>query len=152
MKKQVTVVDKIEKPTESTNATLASAPKNYETVGLNQLALPSEIESMSGDKIEYYGMGWNAQTVISYANGGTTTKKGSLMEKNKIALNFIRQDDYGKMQEELVRHASAFKTNPSTPGVFVGIMGDNLASFKLALGQKLKSVVPSEEVKCLYIA
>jgi OmpA-OmpF porin, OOP family len=150
--KKVTVVDNLQKTDNNTNSILSSAPKNYQTIGLKQLAFPSESAAASnGSNISYYGMGWNAQTAISYANGGSKTKAGSLMETNNINLNFIRQDDYGKMQEEIVKHAIAFKDNARTSGVFCGIMGDNLASFKVALDQKLKAVDPSYEVKGFYI-
>lgn len=150
--KKITVVDNLGKTDNSTNAILSSAPQNYQTIGLKQLSLPSESASSSnGSKVFYYGMGWNAQTPISYANGGATTKSGSLMEKNNISLNFVRQDDYGKMQEEIVKHATEFKNNPRTPGVFCGIMGDNMASFKVALDEKLKAVDPSYEVKGFYV-
>lgn len=150
--KKVTVVD-LERADNSTNAVLSSAPLNYQTVGLTQLPFPSDAAASnpSASKVLYYGMGWNAQTPISYANGGANTKQGSLMDKNNINLQFIRQDDYGKMQEEIVKHATEFKTNPRTPAVFVGIMGDNLASFKVALDQKLQAVDPSYTTKGFYV-
>ncbi len=150
--KKVTVVDNLEKTDNNTNSVLSSAPQNYQAIGLKQLSLPTETVTTAGSSLYYYGMGWNAQTPISYANGGSKTKVGSLMEKNNVSLNFIRQDDYGKMQEEIVKHATEFKNNPRTPGVFCGIMGDNMASFKVALDQKLKAVDPSYEVKGFYIA
>ena len=153
LEKKVNVVE-LARADNSTNSILSSAPLNYQTVGLTQLPFPSESEAANSGatKMTYYGMGWNAQTPISYANGGAKTKQGSLMDKNNINLHFIRQDDYGKMQEEIVKHATEFKTNPRTPAVFVGIMGDNMASFKVALDQKLKAVDPSYEVKGFYIA
>lgn len=151
--KKINVVE-LERADNTTNAILSTAPQNYETVGLTQLPFPgTEPASNSGaSKVYYYGMGWNAQTPISYANGGSSTKKGSLMDKANINLQFIRQDDYGKMQEELIKHATEFKSNRNTPAVFVGIMGDNLASFKVALDQKLKTVDPSYETKGFYIS
>jgi OmpA-OmpF porin, OOP family len=150
--KKVNVVQ-LERADNSTNAILSTAPQNYQTIGLTQLLTPSDnpATNASASKIFYYGMGWNAQTPISYANGGAATKTGSLMDKNNVNLQFIRQDDYGKMQEELVKHATEFKSNPRTPAVFVGIMGDNLASFKVAADQKLKAVDPSFEVRGFYI-
>jgi OmpA-OmpF porin, OOP family len=153
LEKKVNVVE-LARTDNSTNSILSSAPLNYQTMGLTQLPFPSETDAAnsSATKMTYYGMGWNAQTPISYANGGAKTKQGSLMDKNNINLQFIRQDDYGKMQEEIVKHATEFKSNPRTHAVFVGIMGDNMASFKVALDQKLKAVDPSYEVKGFYIA
>jgi OmpA-OmpF porin, OOP family len=149
--KKITVVD-LNRTDEATNAVLSSAPRNFESAGLQQLALPTESTVSGGDNITYLGMGWNAQTPISYANGGSHTKQGSLMQKNGINLHFVRQDDYAKMQEEIVKHATEFKRNSRTPAVFCGIMGDNMASFKVALDQKLKEVDPSYSVKGFYIA
>ncbi len=99
LEKKVNVVE-LGKTDEATNEILASAPKNFETVGLSQLPLPSSDPATGGAiRMTYLGMGWNAQTPISYANGGSKTKAGSLMAANGINLNFIRQDDYGKMQD-----------------------------------------------------
>ena len=153
LNKKVNVVE-LQRTDNSTNSILSSAPLNYQTVGLTQLPFPAETEAANGNaaKMIYYGMGWNAQTPISYANGGAKTKQGSLMDKNNVSLQFIRQDDYGKMQEEIVKHATEFKANPRTPAVFVGIMGDNMASFKVALDQKLQAVDPSYAVKGFYIS
>lgn len=149
--KKVNVVE-LEKTDESTNEILSSAPKNYATAGIRQLPLPSDRPFSGGStRMTYLGMGWNGQTAISYANGGSKTKEGSLMAAAGINLNFIRQDDYGKMQEALVKFASDYKSNPRTPAVFCGIMGDNLASFKVALDAKLKEVDPSYDVRGFYI-
>ncbi len=151
--KKVNVVD-LEKTDSQTNEILSSAPKNYATSGLNQLPFPSknDFNGSGATKMTYLGMGWNAQTPISYANGGANTKAGSLMAKSNIDLTFTRQDDYSKMQEALVKFASDYKSNPKAPAVFCGIMGDNLASFKVALDQKLSEVDPSYKVKGFYIA
>ena len=150
--KTVNVVD-LERADNATNEVLASAPKNYETSGLTQLSLPGEAAFNNGNanKMTYLGMGWNAQTPISYANGGANTKAGSLMAKNNIDLTFTRQDDYGKMQEAIVKFATQYKNNPQAPPVFCGIMGDNLAAFKVGLDQKLAEVDPSYAVKGFYI-
>lgn len=150
LEKKVNVVD-LDKTDATTNEILSSAPKNYASVGLKQLAFPSDKNASGGTRMTYLGMGWNGQTSISYANGGPKTKEGSLLNAAGINLNFIRQDDYGKMQEALVKFASDYKSNPSAPPVFCGIMGDNLASFKVALDAKLKEVDPSYDVRGFYI-
>ncbi len=154
LEKKINVVE-LGKTDETTNEVLGSAPKNYATTGLTQLALPENTPfapNTNTARMTYLGMGWNAQTPISYANGGAKTKAGSLMAKNNIMLTFTRQDDYSKMQEALVKFAAEYKNNPKTPAVFCGIMGDNLASFKVALDQKLQEVDPSYAVKGFYIS
>lgn len=151
--KKVNVVE-LEKTDAGTNEILSSAPKNYQTAGISQLPFPENSAfspTSSTPRMTYLGMGWNGQTAIAYANGGSKTKRGSLMAKNDIALEYIRQDDYGKMQEAIVDFAAAYKSNRNAPPVFCGIMGDNMASFKVALDQKLAAVDPSYSVKGFYI-
>src|SRR5260370_35663520 len=56
---------------------------------------------------------WNAQIALIYANGGASTTKGSLMEKHGGNLALIRQDDTGKMQEDLIACAREISNGPS---------------------------------------
>src|ERR1700735_1034621 len=73
---------------------------------------------------------WNAQINMIYANGGANTTKGSLMEKHGVNLSLIRQDDTGKMQEDLLKCAQEIRggaTQCSTGANAVIIMGDGAA-------------------------
>ena len=56
---------------------------------------------------------WNAQIGMIYANGGATTTKGSLMEKHGVNLLLLRQDDTGKMQEDLIACAREISNGSS---------------------------------------
>jgi OOP family OmpA-OmpF porin len=83
-----------------------SISKKLDGIDLNQtdvnnvtnaekIALPSkDISSEVSDKplVRIGGYAWNAQSGIIVANGGPKTTKGSLMEKNGVNLEIIRQD------------------------------------------------------------
>ncbi len=84
---------------------------------------------------------WNAQINMIYANGGASTTKGSLMEKHGVNLNLIRQDDTGKMQEDLIacaREISSGSSQCSNGANFVVIMGDGSGQFLAAINPQLK--------------
>jgi len=86
---------------------------------------------------------WNAQMGMIYANGGSTTTKGSLMEKHGVNLALIRQDDTGKMQEDLIacaREISNGSSQCSNGANFVVIMGDGSGQFLAAVNPQLKKL------------
>ena len=74
-----------------------------------KIALPSkEVSSEVADKpvLRIAGYAWNAESGIIVANGGPKTTKGSLMEKNGVNLEIIRQDwlsDLRNMQKKKAR-------------------------------------------------
>jgi len=75
---------------------------------------------------------WNAQMGIMYGNGGPQAAKGSLACQNGVNLSLIRQDDVGKMQENLVTFANELKggkAHPTKGAHYVNIMGDGGAQF-----------------------
>src|SRR5215213_4884520 len=60
-----------------------------------ELPLPQDqpsSEVSSKPLIRIGGYAWNAQSGIIVANGGAKTTKGSLMEKNGVNLELVRQD------------------------------------------------------------
>src|SRR5258708_33125242 len=82
--------------------------------------------------------------------GGTATTKGSLMEKHGANLSLIRQDDTGKMQEDLIacaREISNGSAQCSNGANFVVIMGDGSGQFLAAVNPQLKKLGPEFQAK-----
>jgi len=108
-----------------------------------KIALPSkEISSEVSSKpvIRIAGYAWNAQSGIIVANGGPQTTKGSLMEKNGVHLEIIRQDwlsELRNMQMKFIEEFDKGKKFPSSDksAFAVMIMGDG-APFYLSSAQK----------------
>jgi OOP family OmpA-OmpF porin len=95
---------------------------------------------------------WNAQMNMIYANGGASTTKGSLMEKHGVNLMLIRQDDTGKMQEDLIacaREISNGSAQCSNGANFVLIMGDGSGQFLAAVNPQLKKLGPEFQAKVI---
>src|SRR5271165_6663903 len=95
---------------------------------------------------------WNAQINMIYANGGASTTKGSLMEKHSVNLSLIRQDDTGKMQEDLIacaREISNGSAQCSNGANFVVIMGDGSGQFLAAVNPQLKKLGPEFQAKVI---
>jgi outer membrane protein OmpA-like peptidoglycan-associated protein len=95
---------------------------------------------------------WNAQIGMIYANGGASTTKGSLMEKHGVNLALIRQDDTGKMQEDLIacaREISNGASQCSNGANFVLIMGDGSGQFLAAINPQLKKLGPEFQAKVI---
>ncbi len=95
---------------------------------------------------------WNAQIGLIYANGGATTTKGSLMEKHGANLLLIRQDDTGKMQEDLIacaREISNGSSQCSNGANFVIIMGDGSGQFLAAVNPQLKKLGSDFQAKVI---
>ena len=95
---------------------------------------------------------WNAQIGMIYANGGAATTKGSLMEKHGANLSLIRQDDTGKMQEDLIacaREISNGSTQCSNGANFVIIMGDGSGQFLAAVNPQLKKLGSDFQAKVI---
>lgn len=83
---------------------------------------------------------WNSQMGCLYSNGGETTTKGSLMEKQGLKVTIKRQDDNSILMAELTNLAKAMHdgNNDPTDGVhFIGIMGDGSPSFLRQLNNQL---------------
>jgi OmpA-OmpF porin, OOP family len=75
---------------------------------------------------------WNSQAGAILANGGAQAAKDSLVCQNGVNLKLIRQDDTGKMQEELIVFANELKAGTAQPAKgahYVSIMGDGAATF-----------------------
>ncbi|WP_316769684.1 OmpA family protein [Pedobacter frigiditerrae] len=86
------------------------------------------------------GYAWNAQSGIITANGGPKTTKGSLMEKNGVNLEIIRQDWLSELRNMQMKFIEEFDKGQAFPSsdksVFaVMIMGDG-APFYISSVQK----------------
>jgi OOP family OmpA-OmpF porin len=108
------------------------------------VALPStNPAAVAGPEVRILGMAWNAQMGLAFANGGVHTTQGSLMEKHGVNLNFIREDDCGKMQSQLISFAKALKGGDAQPkdgANFMVVMGDGSAAMIAGMWDELKKI------------
>ena len=108
-----------------------------------KIALPStEISTEVADKplVRIAGYAWNAQSGIIVSNGGPKTTKGSLMEKNGVNLEIIRQDWLSELRNMQMKFIEEFDKGESFPtsdksAFAVMIMGDG-APFYISSVQK----------------
>ncbi len=109
----------------------------------DKMALPTkEISSEVSGKplVRMAGYAWNATSGIIVANGGPKTTKGSLMEKNGVNLEIIRQDwltELRNMQMKFIEEfdkGTAFPTSDKS-AFGIMIMGDG-APFYISSVQK----------------
>ncbi|MCD0464339.1 OmpA family protein [Flavobacterium sp. ENC] len=108
-----------------------------------KIELPStEISSEVSNKplVRIGGYAWNAQSGIIVSNGGPKTTKGSLMEKNGVNLEIIRQDWLSELRNMQMKFIEEFDKGEDFPSsdksIFaVMIMGDG-APFYISSVQK----------------
>jgi OmpA-OmpF porin, OOP family len=149
------VLDKIpQEAKESTQIGKVTLPDNpdasFKTEAL-QLALPVNKKSFNdGTKIIWKIMAWNSQFALMYANGGIETKSGSLVEKAKLQIELVRQDDCNKTIADIVKFANDYKNNASTTGVFASFMGDAMPTFFAALCKELAPIGPDFQPIAFY--
>jgi OOP family OmpA-OmpF porin len=112
---------------------------------------PSETPAAAhGAPVRFLVWAWNSQMGLMLANGGPETTRGSLMDRQGVSLNLIRQDDTTKMQEALTAFAQELKNgnpNPTAGAHFVAIMGDGSASFLKGLNDTLRKLGPEYMAK-----
>lgn len=126
---------------------LNSADVNNVT-NAEKIAIPSkEISTEVSDKplVRIAGYAWNAQSGIIVANGGPKTTKGSLMEKNGVNLEIIRQDWLSELRNMQMKFIEEFDKGEAFPtsdksAFAVMIMGDGapfyISSVQKALDEK----------------
>jgi outer membrane protein OmpA-like peptidoglycan-associated protein len=112
------------------------------------IELPStEVSSLASQKplVRIAGYAWNSQSGIIVANGGPKTTEGSIMEKNGLNVEIIRQDWVSELRnmqmkfiEEFDRGVEYPKSNKSVYAVM--IMGDGapyyISTMQAALDEK----------------
>lgn len=91
-----------------------------------------------GTSVTWLRMAWNSQFSAMYANGGVHTTQGSLFDKAKLNITYVRQDDCNKQMADLVKFAQEYKNNPATPGVLITFMGDGMPAFMTSLAKELE--------------
>ncbi len=130
---------------------LPDAPEASLVGNAVMLPLPSAAESVNGGtKIVWKIMAWNSQFPLMYANGGATTTKGSLLDKSKLQVEIVRQDDCFKSLADIVKFAQDYKSNPATPGVFASFMGDGMPAFFASLAKELEPLGPEYQPIAFY--
>ena len=86
------------------------------------------------------GYAWNAQSGIIVANGGPKTTKGSLMEKNGVNLEIVRQDwltELRNLQMKFVEEFDQGKNYPKEGAAGIMIMGDGVPFYLSSVQQAL---------------
>jgi OmpA-OmpF porin, OOP family len=111
---------------------------NAEKIVLPSKEISTEISSKPLVRIAGYA--WNATSGIIVANGGAKTTKGSLMEKNGVNLQIIRQDwltELRNMQMKFIEEFDKGEAFPTSDKSAFGIMimGDG-APFYISSAQK----------------
>lgn len=130
---------------------LPDAPEASLVGNAAMFPLPSEDQSVNGGtKIQWKVMAWNSQFPLMYANGGAVTTKGSLLDKAKLQVEIIRQDDCFKSLVDIVKFAQEYKNNPETPAVFASFMGDGMPPFFASLAKELEPLGPEYQPIAFY--
>lgn len=111
---------------------------NAEKIELPSTQLSSEVSNLPLVRIAGYA--WNAQSGIIVSNGGPKTTKGSLMEKNGVNLEIIRQDWLSELRNMQMKFIEEFDKGVKYPNsdksaFAVMIMGDG-APFYISSAQK----------------
>ncbi|WP_264566103.1 OmpA family protein [Flavobacterium sp. N3904] len=120
------------------NGTDVNNVTNAEKIELPSTEISSDVSSKPLVRIAGYA--WNAQSGIIVSNGGPKTTKGSLMEKNGVNLEIIRQDWLSELRNMQMKFIEEFDKGEAFPSsdksVFaVMIMGDG-APFYISSVQK----------------
>lgn len=109
----------------------------------DELPLPQDApsEEVAGKplvKIAAYA--WNAQSGIIVANGGKKTAQGSLMEKNGVNLEIIRQDwlsELRNLQMKFIEEFDKGNAFPKEGAAGIMIMGDGVPFYISSVQQAL---------------
>lgn len=141
--KKSIVVDKVDLPTATINAT---------TTGLKFAGVPSDkpsTKTMNQETVEIPK--WNAILGAEFANGGPITTEGSICERNGIRVILKNQDDDGKSEEALIKFANDYHDSKdvSSDTHFFIDMGDGGPAIIAALNKELKKLGPDYTAKVI---
>ncbi|KEY57254.1 OmpA family protein [Serratia sp. DD3] len=129
---------------ESNNSTSSNAPANQQTTSSFDLA-----STKMSQPVRLLTIPWNATSTLMYANGDALTTPDSLLGRRGVQLNIERQDDYGRMTEEMASFAKEFaagNANPASGAAMVIIMGDGVPAFIASTNEVLSKFGQSAEV------
>lgn len=126
-------VDKLDVSDKDVNNVITSA----------ELPLPTDEASSDASSkplVRIAGYAWNAQQGIIVANGGPKTTKGSLMEKNGVNLEIIRQDWLSELRNLQLKAIEDFDggqdyTKAGVQGIM--IMGDGVPFYISSVQQAI---------------
>lgn len=129
----------VDKPIDVGRIVLPDTPEASLKYQVAKLPLPTdETAANGGTPITWLRMAWNSQFSAMYANGGVRTKKGSLFDKARLDITYMRQDDCKKQMAELVKFANDYRNDTRTPGVLITLAGDGMPAFMTALSKELE--------------
>ncbi|WP_201748009.1 OmpA family protein [Chitinophaga vietnamensis] len=130
---------------------LPDAPEASLSGNASKLPLPGNTEAVNGGtKISWRVMAWNSQFALMYANGGQHTTQHSLIDKAKLQVELVRQDDCNKSIADLAKFAQEYKSNPNATGIFASFMGDGMPAFFAALSKELEPLGPEYQPIAFY--
>lgn len=120
------------------NSTDVNNVTNAQKIALPSTEISTEVSGKPLVRIAAYA--WNAQSGIIVSNGGPKTTKGSLMEKNGVNLEIIRQDWLSELRNMQMKFIEEFDKGEAFPSsdksaFAVIIMGDG-APFYISSVQK----------------
>lgn len=120
------------------NQTDVNNVTNAEKIAIPSTEISTEVTNKPLVRIAAYA--WNAQSGIIVSNGGPKTTKGSMMEKNGVNLEIIRQDWLSELRNMQMKFIEEFDKGEAFPSsdksaFAVMIMGDG-APFYISSAQK----------------
>ena len=137
-----------------TSVILPDAPRTESGANVQQEALPdpNTLTAVGARPLVMDVMAWNAQMGLMFANGGPTTTKGSLVEKNNVMLTIKRQDDCNIMGQELIKFAKDYKDDPSKASGtnFMVVMGDGAPAILAGINPELEKLGPEYKAKIIF--
>lgn len=138
---------------------------------VQKVILPNEVEStinssipmlsFAGKKpsfksgaveLRWVGFTWASKLGAAYANGGSQTTEGSLVEKAGWNITMEKQEDCNKISAELVKYAKELKEGTATKGVFVTYMGSGVPAFIQGINESIKQSGLGREYEAVIVA
>jgi OOP family OmpA-OmpF porin len=140
---------------EAAKVDLPTAPINALTAGLKPAPMPgTTVSSKPNPRVNFEQMEWNSMLGAHFANGGPETTEGSIAEKNKLHIKFIRQDMSSESMKHIVKMAEHLKNGESIDADihFFEMMGDGFPAVVAAGNALLKKIDPSYKLEVYFAA